>query len=341
MKKEKCSKSAIALLSLMHMGVDFLCAFALFGRFIGRYADLFFLYNFCAFALQMPLGMLLDELTARSARKCFPSLLFTFAGVLLTSAGALLSPVVLGIGNALFHVGGGVLTIREDDHSGLDGQGLGVFVAPGAIGLALGMLLKGINYPVILAAISLLHLLLFFFLYRLRERLSNLSPARTTGKDGVIEMILLCFTVVIARSFVGMAVSFSWKTGTAAILLSVFALACGKSAGGFLSHVFGMRKTIIFSLLFAAVMYFFGDRMIFGIPALFLFNMTMPLTLYLLAGKMKGNPGLAFGILTFALFLGYLPVLYGLARNIPPYPSGTAGSLLSLVLLLLALRKRD
>ena len=157
MKKENCSKSAIALLSLMHMGVDFLCAFALFGRFIGRCTDLFFLYNFCAFALQMPLGMLLDELTARSARKCFPSLLFTFAGVLLTSAGALLSPLVLGIGNALFHVGGGVLTIREDDHSGLDGQGLGVFVAPGAIGLALGMLLKGINYPVILAAISLLH----------------------------------------------------------------------------------------------------------------------------------------------------------------------------------------
>ena len=341
MEKERHSKTVIALLSLMHMGVDFLCAFALFGRFIGRYADLFFLYNFCAFALQMPLGTLLDELTARARRKYLPGLLFTLAGILLTTAGALWSPLILGIGNALFHVGGGVLTIREDDLSQLDGQGLGVFVAPGALGLTAGILLKGNHYSALLLLVSLLQFFLFFFLFRLRDRLSDQPPGETADKEGALLMILLCFLVVALRSFIGMAVTFSWKKGTALILLSTLSLACGKSAGGFLSHIFGMRKTIIASLLFAAALYYYGDNPIFGIPALFFFNMTMPLTLYLLAGKMKGSPGLAFGILTFALFIGYLPVLYGLVQKLPPFPTGTAGSLLSLVLLLLALRKRS
>ena len=71
-----------------------------------------------------------------------------------------------------------------------------------------------------------------------------------------------------------------------------------------------------------------------GLVSLFLFNMTMPITLYLLAKEMKGMPGFAFGILTFALFIGYLPVLYGYVRNVGPVPLGLIASLLSLVLLL-------
>ena len=44
--------------SLLHLMVDVVCAFAMFGSFLtsqNQPMD-FLLYNFCAFALQMPLG---------------------------------------------------------------------------------------------------------------------------------------------------------------------------------------------------------------------------------------------------------------------------------------------
>ena len=48
--------------SILHMFVDGICAFAMFGRFVNNGSgDAYFLiYNFCAFALQMPFGAMLD-----------------------------------------------------------------------------------------------------------------------------------------------------------------------------------------------------------------------------------------------------------------------------------------
>lgn len=130
-----------ALYSVMHLLVDGVCALAMFGVYCASDKGYFYLllYNFCAFALQMPFGLLLDFLTA-GRREGQPHLasITAGAGVLCTLAGALTHPAVLGIGNALFHVGGGLGTIREDDTKGWRGAGLGVFVAPGALGLFLG-----------------------------------------------------------------------------------------------------------------------------------------------------------------------------------------------------------
>ena len=46
----------------------------------------------------------------------------------------------------------------------------------------------------------------------------------------------------------------------------------------------------------------------------------------------------AFGVLTFSLFLGYLPILYGLIEKTGPSPFGSIASLLSLVILMMYLR---
>ena len=66
----------------------------------------------------------------------------------------------------------------------------------------------------------------------------------------------------------------------------------------------------------------------FGILALLLFNMTMPMTLYLLAEHLPHLPGFSFGLLTFGLFLGFLPVYAELSL---PLPGGQFGFLISLV----------
>ena len=129
------------LYSSLHFLVDGICAVAMAGRFAGQPGGYLaiLLYNFCAFALQMPFGALLDVWTGKeiSQKKAF---LFALCGSLLTVLGAFTSPVLLGIGNGLFHVGGGVGTIGEDLEKGSLGRRLGVFVAPGAMGLTLGRL---------------------------------------------------------------------------------------------------------------------------------------------------------------------------------------------------------
>ena len=134
-----------AAYSILHLLVDGVCALAMFGSFLLEEEGYFLMliYNFCAFALQMPLGILLDMLELRKGKRGRgpdPALWAAVAGVLLTTAGALTHPAVLGMGNALFHVGGGVGCIREDNAGGWKGRGLGVFVAPGAMGLYLGTL---------------------------------------------------------------------------------------------------------------------------------------------------------------------------------------------------------
>jgi FSR family fosmidomycin resistance protein-like MFS transporter len=48
---------------------------------------------------------------------------------------------------------------------------------------------------------------------------------------------------------------------------------------------------------------------------------------------MSAMPGLAFGILTFGLFLGYLPVFYGQLKGLSPSPFGAVSSLISLAVL--------
>ena len=330
---KKRAINRIGLLSPCHMGIDFLCAFSLYRCFSDRY-EAFLLYNFCAFALQLPLGILLDLWTERKKKEYLPGLLFTIAGIMLTVFGSFCSHVILGIGNAFFHVGGGVITIHEDDNSHLNGKGLGTFVAPGAIGLILGILYHGsIFFDAVRLVVSLLLAVLGICLCLDQTEEAVREPETFDLDKGSLSLVLLCFCVVILRSLTGMAMTFSWKNGAFMTILATLALASGKTAGGFLAAWSGMKKTIVISLLAAAIAYVFGQNMIGGLLALFTFNMTMPLTLYLLAQKMRKLPGMAFGILTFALFLGYLPVHYGYLKNISPFPFGTIASVLSLFLL--------
>jgi len=119
-----------AYYAILHLFVDGICALAMFGVFIPRedgYLSML-LYNFCAFALQMPFGVLIDLIASDGGQDTAKpkaggkrgwkwqgadiAFLTAAAGVACTIAGAVSHPIVLGIGNALFHVGGGVGTIQ-------------------------------------------------------------------------------------------------------------------------------------------------------------------------------------------------------------------------------------
>ena len=362
-----------ALYSVWHLLVDGMCAVAMFGKFIPNEDGYFsiLIYNFCAFALQMPFGVLLDALNARDGKQKFDFGFLTAAiGVICTVAGAFTNPVILGIGNALFHIGGGVGTIHDNferEKRKINNRlivRLGIFVAPGAIGLYLGTLLANAgmsDVKILWTSIGMLLcvILSWFALRRGHKTVTDekdvVAEPVTKEKDVVADLAAssdtaitrnrygiaaICLIVVVLRSYIGMSVGFSWKTGVLAGLLAVLALACGKTAGGFLAARYGLYRTAIVSLALAAVCYLFSFVMTVGFAALFLFNINMPITLYWVICAFSRMPGFAFGILTFALFLGFLPKYMGIEIAIGGNIIGCVGSILSLLLISVGLWKR-
>ena len=343
MKKNHSIKT-IALLSILHFFIDFLCAYSLYNNIysLKNVLEIALIYNYCAFVLQLPLGALLDRLNINN--KIHYPLLFVLLGIIFTIVGSYTNNIILGIGNALFHVGGGVISIKEDDLSKFKGRGLGTFVAPGAIGLLFGKLLSNNNnYNLIKIIIIIVVLLiaLITYLEANREDINYLINKNEIDKKEMYIGIVCTFIVVILRSLIGMSVSYSWRNTTLLIIISVFALAFGKTAGGFLCAKFGKKKTIIVSLILSAICFVLGNNLIFGLLSLFLFNMTMPITLYILKDKIPNKEGTAFGILTVGLFIGYLPTYLNIARNLSPIYIGSISSIISMVLLLITIRNKE
>ncbi|MBR2546209.1 MAG: hypothetical protein IKE93_08615 [Erysipelotrichaceae bacterium] len=323
----------IGLLSAMHFMTDLICAFAVYSMIAEGKAVRVVMYNFCAFVLQMPLGLLADALKSR--RQEDNAILFIGLSIPLTLSGLLNFPVwVFGLGNALFHVGGGIITIHKDHENRYEGRGLGTFVAPGAIGLFLGQVIAG-NSIIMRIGITAVMTVLFVLLY---TEISRNNPERETAAleidEEALKAIILTLLVVILRSYVGFAVSFEWKHGVFLGFLAVLCVAGGKTLGGFVKPVLGYRKTVVVTLVAAARCYLSGSIIPLGLAALLLFNMTMPITLCMLAERMKHLEGFAFGILTFGLFIGfYIKYLFPVfVEN--TLLIGVAGSLISLLLLL-------
>ena len=122
---------------LIHMAVDLSCAFLMYAFVVGGEHWYIWLlaYNFCAFALQMPIGAGADRLD-RNSLVATGGCGGVLCGLVLAMAGMpSMASVIAGIGNACFHVGGGIDVMNR---SGNRAALLGMFVAPGALGIVLG-----------------------------------------------------------------------------------------------------------------------------------------------------------------------------------------------------------
>lgn len=363
------------LACILHLLVDGVCALSMMGVLdLRRDPLLFFLiYNFCAFALQMPVGLLMDYVNTKLLEKILtqedrdranrmqmkrlmlPSFM-AMCGILLCVVGAVLHPAILGLGNACFHVGAGVNVIWHDKEYQRNGVELGLFVAPGALGLFLGRSLASygilsITNRLLLASSILmmfLGILLLFGQYRkiLLKQVQNIvsdlfvytdkdgNPSNEDGKTltkdvglgriGKAELLLiLClFLIVVIRSFAGMGLNVLYTLPGFGLLgiISVSAVVVGKILGGVWAAKVGEKKALITSLSIAAVFYLLSGLGSFlavigniaGVLALLFFNMSMPITLYGLVKRFYQLPGFFFGLLTFGLFIGYLPIAFGL-----------------------------
>lgn len=296
--------SCLVIFGTAHALVDATCIMLLLGGIDVREDLLAFiiLYNVLAFGLQLPFGWLLDRLQQ--------PVLAAISGCVMVSAAVLLfmHPLVAiglaGIGNALFHVGGGTVALNlKPGKASLPG----LFVAPGGIGLFAGaMILPVYGFHPQIFAIALLCAGVLMLVVKSPQIFYSASKEKT-GSMVDFAILLLMITICI-RSIVGLSMHFSWQTDRLLLYTIPLAIALGKGMGGFLADSFGWIKIAVGGLVISSILLLYGEQTaVAGIAGLFFFNLTMPVTLVAISNMLPGRPGISFGLTTMAILAGALP----------------------------------
>lgn len=322
--------------TILHFLVDFTTIFlvsnVLLGPTIGmvKRGCVIILYNIVAFAGQLPIGIISDALNR--------SRTVTAIGCILAAIAyptSFISPwtacALAAMGNGAFHIGAGSDILKMSmPKAGLPG----LFVSSGALGVWMAYKANGIMFlwlcPIIMIAFSI-------FLLNTRKTRELRSKENVTGYSKPTVCVIAavgCFALtVVIRSLLGTVMDFSWKATPIMSFLFVLALASGKALGGYIGDKFGYIMTSAVSMILAFALSFFAfEYWQAGILAVLCFNMTMPLTLTAIAGVSGEQYGLAFGITTFALAMGFIPVVVG-ANEWFGLPLLLGGILISLCLL--------
>jgi FSR family fosmidomycin resistance protein-like MFS transporter len=313
----------LAAYGLGHAGVDAACAALLMGSVTaGRLAasaalGVFLIYNVVAFALQPLAGLLVDRgWSARGAAVAGACLTAVAVPLSLVPGMVLTAAVVAGLGNAVFHVGGGVASLRMTPGRA---TAPGIFVAPGAAGLAAGALLGKSGGPVWVTAVVLLVVVTGIALLPEDEaapagRSSDGFPAAGWGVEGAV---LLVLAVVALRSYTGLALALPWKSAVALLAALTVAVVLGKALGGVLADRFGFARVGVGALVVSAPLLMLApSNPVAGIAGMLAFNMTMPVTLVAVARTLPDNQGFAFGLASLALAVGAFPVLAGVVPGL-------------------------
>jgi MFS transporter, FSR family, fosmidomycin resistance protein len=278
--------------------------------------DAYLVYNIMAFATQFTFGAFADR--GRTYRG------MALAGLAALAVAVAISPmtprvavVLAGLGNAAFHVGAGAMVLRSAPDRAAAAS---LFVAPGAVGLALGKwcaetldfwpwlsvgsIAAGVGAVIICCAIS------------------SPSPAVNTRRPLLIgrKVATLCVVAILAsialRSTSGQAISNFYQNPIssepqAAILwgLAIAAFA-GKALGGFVSDRLGWIRPNVLALLVAApLVSFYLANASAALVGMMLSQMAMPVTLLAVYRIMPQEPGLAFGLTALAVLCGAIPFL--------------------------------
>jgi FSR family fosmidomycin resistance protein-like MFS transporter len=217
--------------------------------------------------------------------------------------------LLAGLGNALFHVGAGAMVLAG---SGERAAPAGVFVAPGALGLGLGLILgrKLLTVPLWPFLFALVAACIAVLLVSARSKQAPVEPvARSARRHGVVLLILSLLALSVAvRSLVGTVSCDACPRGLFLMVALPVAAFAGKLVGGFLADRFGFIDLATVALLGSApLLAFSGGDFWLALPGLLVFQMTMPITLVATLRALPAWPGFGFGVLCLALVAGTLP----------------------------------
>jgi FSR family fosmidomycin resistance protein-like MFS transporter len=247
--------------ALTHAVVDAACALLLFGGITaGRIPPdgvmpAFLGYGLLAFGTQPIIGFAADRSASYRGVAVGGAVAVAISVPLAGVPGVIVLAIALSaLGNAAFHVGAGAFSLRATPGKAL---APGLFVAPGAAGLALGTVAGrsgAAEWPFV-AMLALLTLILARALARSDARRVHAAQpacgfaAPGRGVEGLLVLVLL---VVVTRSFVGTAVAFPWSSEPGMIPALIAAVVVGKALGGVLADRFGRLKVGAGTLLLSA-----------------------------------------------------------------------------------------
>lgn len=285
------------LWGLLHGVNDFVAGYMLANfAFTNSYSDsitMLVVYAMLGFGGQLPLGFLLDK-----QKQIKPFAIISISLLLLSSAFYFIDPytaiIITGIAGAGIHVTGGSICLHtHEDKSGP----LGIFTAPGVLGLTLGSILGNISSSYLLIAMSgviILTVLIFKNGIPAYQAQNKKKGSQLDTHDWIMLSILL---IMCFRSFIYDIINSSILQFEHGILVLGISAFLGKIIGGFIADKIGWSKFVYITLPLAFIMFQFGKENLyaiaFGIACL---QSSVPLTLLLMSRSLPVFPATASAI---------------------------------------------
>ena len=307
------NKIIIILYSILHLCVDGICIYAIFHSLYDtevssqRTLWVFLIYNGLAFLLQPIIGVFIDKYKNH--------IIFLIISIALLGLGLVtnkiyyLAAILLGLGNAFFHVAGGHYTISSTKK---DIIAMGLFVSTGAIGVGLGQLFNHEAIIITMASILVVGGILILFSQdniKIEEEKEELIEIENEPKWNIYGLVILVLLVVFLRSLVGTLPLRGFSPSVEILLLIYVFSGLGKFLGGVLTKYLGLVKTILISGIISTVMFgLFSFNPVCFLIGILVFNFSMPIALNYAVVLIKDRPGLAFGALAAMLVLGSIPI---------------------------------
>ena len=266
------------------------------------------LYNLVAFGLQPLAGMLFDRIR-QPKHGAAVGLLITVTGLLITPLNLNIAIMLIGIGSACLHAGGGSVAITSTPGKA---SAAGVFAAFGVIGLTIGGM-ASINYSDIAENILILLLIILATIIWVVPHVSSELVERTSSPMPVSLLIIFFLVIAIAlRSTVWVGTQIRVERYTSAALWLAIAAGTGKLVGGFAADRWGWKRWGLVVLAGAGVLLVFSDFSLLAlmVGALLLQSVT-PLSIAAVGRSLPKSPALAASLaLGTAIIAGGLPFFF-------------------------------
>ncbi len=311
MKLNKKNK-IIAVYGFGHFYIDFVCNFSISAILLFNLTNLNFnnfvfliiAYNLLQLATQPFFGLLMDYYNKPKLGAILGLILTCLGGALIFNP--LIAIPVFAIGNAIYHVAGGLISLRLEPGKSFYP---GMFVGPGAMGLFLGVSMKYLDIMSLtfFAAITfLVGLYLLFLLLKCKVEVKEKKIITKTHKSNFVFWCACLLLVSVGmRSVLYGTFVLSWSKIWIYGLLLAIAITLGKMLGGYFADRYGWKKVGMIGLLTAVpLMTVFAHLPLLAMIGAFCFNLVMPITLTALANLMPKYKATAFGLTAMALILG-------------------------------------
>jgi FSR family fosmidomycin resistance protein-like MFS transporter len=279
------------------------------------------LYNLLAFGGQYPVALWLEKSNTPGK---FISISYglNIIALVVFYFFPQLAIILAGIASALYHVAGGSACAVDNK-----AFRIGIFAAPGVLGLIAGGLLAWNRYN-ITTILLLLSVIIFLCLIRLRieNKIHSTETNKLQTNKSLLDkhdlLMIVLLLIISLRSAVWNIFQLIYENNYSWLIAIGISAFIGKIAGGWLADKIGWRLYTFLSLVLSSALLTIAKRewllicigiglMQSGIPA------TTSLIIQTLKGKTARGIGLSFGL---AIIIGVIPVYFSpftVNSNIP------------------------